>query len=87
VRRNKLALAAAAAISVSLNRRSLRRAMAAHVARAQAERAEQVKEFALSIFDSADTDSGAGSATTAADLLKTARSASRANSRDRPDWR
>jgi eukaryotic-like serine/threonine-protein kinase len=45
----------------------------AHVARAQAARAEQVKSFALSILESADTDSGAGAATTAVQLLQTAR--------------
>ena len=41
-------------------------------ARAEAVRAEQVKDFALSIFESADTDAGAGVETTAADLLKAA---------------
>ncbi len=42
-------------------------------ARLQADRAEQVKSFVLSIFADADTDSGAGAATTAVDLLKSAR--------------
>ncbi|MEO5881065.1 MAG: serine/threonine-protein kinase, partial [Caldimonas sp.] len=41
-------------------------------ARAEASRAEQVKDFALSIFQEADTDAGAGAETTAADLLKAA---------------
>jgi eukaryotic-like serine/threonine-protein kinase len=42
-------------------------------ARLEAARAEQVKDFALSIFADADTDSGAGAATTASDLLKAAK--------------
>jgi len=45
----------------------------AREARLEAARAEQVKNFALSIFSDADTDSGAGAATTAADLLKAAK--------------
>ncbi|HEY4214053.1 MAG TPA: serine/threonine-protein kinase [Steroidobacteraceae bacterium] len=45
----------------------------AHAARAEAARAEQVKSFALSILESADTDSGAGAETTAVQLLETAR--------------
>lgn len=44
----------------------------AHQARSEAARAEQVKDFALSIFKEADTDAGAGIGTTAADLLKAA---------------
>jgi serine/threonine protein kinase len=45
----------------------------AHAARLEAARAEQVKSFALSILDNADTDSGSGAATTAVQLLQTAR--------------
>ena len=45
----------------------------AHQARMEAARAEQVKSFALSILESADTDSGAGAETTAVQLLQTAR--------------
>ena len=45
----------------------------ARVARLEAARAEQVKSFALSLLDSADSDSGAGVATTAVDLLQSAR--------------
>ena len=45
----------------------------AHQARMEAARAEQVKSFALSILESADTDSGAGAQTTAVQLLETAR--------------
>ena len=67
--RNTLAVAAAAAVSVSLVVGLSTALWQARVATAQAERAEQVKNFALSIFESADTDSGAGAATTAADLL------------------
>lgn len=45
----------------------------AHAARLEAARAEQVKGFALSLLDSADSDAGAGVATTAVDLLQAAR--------------
>ena len=45
----------------------------AREARAEAARAEQVKGFALSMLESADTDHGAGVATTAVDLLQAAR--------------
>jgi len=44
----------------------------AQVARREAARAEQVKDFALSILQGANTDSGAGAATTATDVLKAA---------------
>ena len=67
--RNALAVVAAAAVSVSLLVGLSAALWQARVATVQAERAEQVKNFALSIFESADTDSGAGAATTAADLL------------------
>ena len=67
--RNTLAVAAAAAVSVSLLVGISAALWQAREAKAQAERAEHVKNFALSIFESADTDSGAGAATTAADLL------------------
>jgi eukaryotic-like serine/threonine-protein kinase len=45
----------------------------ARQARMQADRAEHVKSFVLSILSEADTDSGSGAATTAVDLLKSAR--------------
>ena len=45
----------------------------ARAARMEAARAEQVKSFALALLDSADSDSGAGVATTAVDLLQSAR--------------
>jgi serine/threonine-protein kinase len=45
----------------------------AHAAKLEAARAEQVKGFALSLLDSADSDAGAGVATTAVDLLQAAR--------------
>jgi eukaryotic-like serine/threonine-protein kinase len=41
----------------------------ARTARSEAARAEQVKDFALSIFEGADTDAGAGAQTTASELL------------------
>ncbi|CAN5218946.1 hypothetical protein BH09PSE6_BH09PSE6_18290 [soil metagenome] len=43
------------------------------VARLEAQRADEVKRFTLSIIRDADTDSGAGAATTAAQLLTLAR--------------
>jgi tetratricopeptide (TPR) repeat protein len=46
----------------------------ARQARAEAARAEQVKSFALSMLESADTDAGAGAGTTAVQLLQAARS-------------
>jgi len=45
----------------------------AHEAHLEASRAEQVKSFALSILEGADTDSGSGADTTAVQLLQTAR--------------
>jgi eukaryotic-like serine/threonine-protein kinase len=45
----------------------------ARAARLEAARAELVKSFALSLLDSADSDAGAGVATTAVDLLQAAR--------------
>jgi tetratricopeptide (TPR) repeat protein len=44
----------------------------AQAARRETARAEEVKSFALAMLDSADTDSGAGAATTAVDLLQAA---------------
>ena len=72
--RNKLAVAAATAVSLSLLVGAAAALWQARVATAQAERAEQVKNFALSIFESADTGAGAGAATTAVDLLLAAQS-------------
>ncbi|MEO8525984.1 MAG: serine/threonine-protein kinase [Caldimonas sp.] len=57
----------------------------ARQARFEAARAEQVKDFALSIFADADTDSGAGAATTAADLLKAAKTRVESEFPDRPE--
>ncbi|MGZ5893261.1 MAG: protein kinase domain-containing protein, partial [Caldimonas sp.] len=57
----------------------------ARAARFEAARAEQVKDFALSIFADADTDSGAGAATTAADLLKAAKTRVESELAGRPE--
>ena len=65
------ALAAGAAVALWQARAAR---IQARLAEAQARRAEQVKDFALSIFERANTDSGAGVATTAGDLLDAARS-------------
>jgi len=73
LRRNKLPVAAAAAVGVSLIAGLSVAVLQSREARAQADRAEQVKAFVLSIFADADTDSEAGAAKTAAELLKAAR--------------
>lgn len=70
--RNKLPVAAATAVSVALLAGSAIALWQAREALREAAHAEQVKDFALSIVEGADTDAGAGAATTAADLLKTA---------------
>ena len=63
------ALAAGAGVALWQARVARRQA---ERARAEAARAEQVKDFALSIFEGANTDSGAGAATSAADMLTAA---------------
>jgi tetratricopeptide (TPR) repeat protein len=57
----------------------------AHQAKLEAARADQVKEFVLSIFADADTDSGASAATTAADLLSAAQVRVQTELATRPD--
>ena len=85
IHRNKLASAAATAVSVSLIAGLTVALWQARVAAAHADRAERVKNFALSIFADADTDSRAHAATTATDLLKAARQRVTAELGDRPD--
>lgn len=72
LRRNRLTASAAAAVGFSLLAGLSVATWQARAALAQADRAEQIKAFVLSIFSDADTDSGAGVATTAVDLLKLA---------------
>jgi serine/threonine protein kinase len=57
----------------------------AQVAREQAARAAQVKDFALSILQGANTDSGAGAATTATDVLKAAHARVETELADQPE--
>ncbi len=71
--RHALQVSAGALVLVALLAGSGVALWQARQARFEAARAEQVKDFALSIFADADTDSGAGAATTAADLLKAAK--------------
>ncbi len=85
LRRNRLAVAAAAAVSVALVAGLSVALWQARVAYVQAERAEQVKEFVLSIFSDADTNSGASAATTAVDLLKRARQRVKTETGARPE--
>ncbi|MFN5165846.1 MAG: protein kinase domain-containing protein [Pseudomonadota bacterium] len=71
-----LALAAGTALALWQRRQAqqhARRAVEqAAEARAQADRAERVKRYALSIFEHADTDAGAGVGTTAVEVLRRA---------------
>ncbi len=73
VRRNKLGVASAAAVSIALLGGSALALWQAHAARLEAERAEQVKNFALSLIQGADPSNGASVATTAVELLQQAR--------------
>ena len=73
LRRHALAVATATAVSVALVAGLSVAIVQSRQAVLQAERAEQVKEFVLSIFHDADTDSEAGASKSAADLLKAAR--------------
>ena len=85
VARHALPIAGGSAIAVALLAGAGVALWQAREARLEAERAQQVKNFALSIFADADTDSGAGAATTAVDLLKAARARLAVELRDRPD--
>jgi serine/threonine-protein kinase len=85
VRRNRLAVAASAAVSLALIAGLAAAAWQARAAQAQAERAEQVKAFTLSIFDDADATSEAGTKKTAADLLLAARQRVATEMVGRPD--
>ncbi|MEP7243426.1 MAG: serine/threonine-protein kinase [Gammaproteobacteria bacterium] len=72
LRRHKLAVASAAIVVFALVAGAAVALFQAHQARLAAARAEQVKSFALAMLQSADTDSGAGAATTAVELLQSA---------------
>ena len=84
-RRNQLAVAASVAVSVSLIAGLSVATWQARLAYAQADRAEQVKGFVLSIFDDADGDSEAGVSRSAADLLKLARTRVNSETGGRPE--
>ncbi|HVY81599.1 MAG TPA: protein kinase [Steroidobacteraceae bacterium] len=80
IRRNRLAVAAASAVSLALiagaavSLWQAQRARAqAELARQQAVRAEEVKSFVLGIFADADIDRGGSRSTTGLDLLRQAR--------------
>lgn len=85
LRRNRLAVAATTAVGLALITGLATAAWQASAARAQAERAEQVKAFTLSIFDDADATSAAGIKKTAADLLLAARQRVAVEMAGRPD--
>jgi serine/threonine-protein kinase len=84
LRRHTLAVASAATILVLLVLGVAGVAWQAHEARLAAARADQVKNFALSLIESADTANGAGVATTAVELLQKARKRVEAELADRP---
>lgn len=71
--RNAGAVAASAAVAVATLGGAAVALWQASTARSEAARAEQVKDFALSIVTGADTESGANRQTTAVELLQAAR--------------
>jgi len=73
VSRNRLAVGAAGSVAFALVLAASVSTWQARIAREQADRAEQVKAFLLSIFEDATPDAGAGRSTTAVDLLRQAR--------------
>ena len=73
LRKHRLAAVSALAVFVALTAGISIALWQARGARAEAARAEQVKSFALSLFEGADTGNGAGVETTAVDLLLQAR--------------
>ena len=84
LRRHTLAVASAATIFLLLVLGIAGIAWQAHEARLEAARADQVKSFALSLIESADTANGAGVATTAVELLQKARQRVESELADRP---
>ncbi|HEU4779186.1 MAG TPA: protein kinase [Steroidobacteraceae bacterium] len=84
LRRHTLAVASAATILVLLVLGVVGVMWQAHEARLEAARADQVKNFALSLIESADTANGAGVATTAVELLQKARQRVESELADRP---
>jgi serine/threonine-protein kinase len=73
IQRNRVAVGAAATITGALLAAATLSFWQAQLARKQAARAEQVKEFVVSFFDAANTARGGTRQTTAVDLLEQAR--------------
>lgn len=73
VARHALPVTAASAVALALVAGTAVAVWQARSARLEAERAEQVKRFALGIVNGADMESGADSTTTAVELLQAAR--------------
>ena len=71
--RHALSVGAGAAVTLALLAGSALALWQARVARLEAARAEQVKTFALSLVNGADTEAGAGRETTAVELLRAAK--------------
>ena len=85
LRRNSLVVAAVATVAVSLLAGMSVAIWQARVALAQADRAERVKTFALSIFDDADAATETGIARSGADMLRSARARVSAELGARPE--
>jgi eukaryotic-like serine/threonine-protein kinase len=85
VARNALAVAAASAVLLAVLAGSAAALWQARMARAEATRADETKNFALSIFRAAETPRGGGAATTAVDLLLAAQRRIATELKDKPD--
>ncbi len=85
VARNALPVAAAGAVLIAVVGGVAVALWQAREAHHEAARAEQVKDFALSLFDAADTGAGAGAETTATELLLAAQKRVEKELGDRPE--
>jgi serine/threonine protein kinase len=84
VRRNRLAVAASTMVIAAIGAGAIAALWQARVARAEAMRAEQVKQFIASIFTQAAPRQGIGGAVTAGDLLTAAAQRIEKELADRP---
>lgn len=85
--RNKIAVGAVIAVVTALSAGMSIALWQAHAATVQANRADQVTRFMMSIFADSDTEAGAGASTTAVDLLRAARRRIGAELADQPQVR
>jgi tetratricopeptide (TPR) repeat protein len=84
VARNALKVGAVSAVLLAVLSGAALAFWQARVARAEAARADETKSFALSFFESADTNHGTGAATTAVDLLVDAQRRVETELKDKP---